>query len=199
MSPRYFIIAFVLLAALAVVFGVFSKKPAPEIVRIDSTPSPTVQPSTAPTSKTIQAQDIKNADPAFTFTANIPTKWQVEAVPAIQALNVYDPIAAGTSNLEKSQIFIRFFKANDFLTLSTVNIYAEKDLKFNNRPAVEYDIEKKEGIAAFPNQPAWRSERHFVTDIRATDTSPFVFYVIAKRPELDQRVYKDFLQSLKIN
>lgn len=146
----------------------------------------------------INAPDIFEVHSAYGFSAQIPAKWQVEAVPAIEALNIFDPDFPGENNLEKSQIFIRYFKADAFLTLSTVTIFSQDETEINGRPTVVYDIEKKSGVADFISQPGWRNERHKVTDIRVSDTSPSVFYVIARRPDLDQEVFDYFLNSLEV-
>jgi hypothetical protein len=167
------------------------------------TPLPvTITPTSVPTSsspiaKLLQSKDIPSVAKEFQFTAEIPNGWQAEAVPAIEAVNIYDPSLTGANNLEKSQIFIRHFSANTFLTLSTVTIHTKEDQKFNNHPAVRYDIEKKASVPDFPNQPTWRNQRHIVTDIRVSDSSPSVFYVIAKNPTLDEVTYQTVLKSLQ--
>lgn len=157
--------------------------------------------STPPPAQTkqVRAQEIKGTDDAFTFTAIIPANWQVESVAGLQAVSLYDPQAQGDTSLDQSQIFIRSFSASDFLTLTTVNIHSREELTINDRPAVRYDIEKKASVADFPSQPAWRSLRHIVTDIRVSDDNPSVFYVIAKRPNLDMETYEAFLQSLIVD
>ena len=73
----------------------------------------------------VVAKEIPSAHLAYTFRAQIPSHWQVEAVPEIEALNFFDPGAAGENNLEKSQIFVRYFRASSFLTLSTVIIHSK--------------------------------------------------------------------------
>lgn len=159
--------------------------------------------SAAPATETrayqiIRAQDIPKASTDFTFTATVPGNWQAEAVPGSQAISFFDAGAQGESSLDQSQIFMRSFRANDFLTLSTVVLHEREPLTINGRPAVRYDIEKKAEAAPFPDQPAWRSQRHIVTDIRVSDSNPSVFYVIAKRPDGDLAVYEKFLQDLKV-
>ena len=155
-------------------------------------------PLSAPSHKSLQAQAIPGAAQAFTFTAEIPAEWQAEAA-ATEAISLYDPAAPGENNLEKSQIFIRHFTGNDFLTLSTVTIHARERLTVANRPAIRYDIEKQPGIPNFSSQPAWRSQRHVVTDIRVSDANPSVFYVIAKQPDLEAAIYDRFLASLQVS
>lgn len=164
----------------------------PSAAAIDTTSTP------APT-KTVRAADITGADPAFTFAATIPINWQAEAVAATNAISLFDPAAPNDTTLEQSQIFIRFFRANDFLTLDTVTINNQQTLVSNGRPAVRYDITKKPAVTDFVNQPGWRSQQHIVTDIRVSDTNPSIFYVIAKRPDLDLAVYEAFLQSLIVD
>lgn len=198
------IIAIIVL--LLIGFAIFRIKRSSNITNTTTgtvSTSATVQPSESKpsdtsTNKTIAAKDIPGAHSDFKFLATVPAAWSAEAVRAIDSINFYDPAAPGASNLEKSQIFIRKFTANDFLTLSTVTIHSRTTIKVNNRPAVRYDIEKKSGIANFANQPAWRSARHIVTDVRVSDANPSVFYVIAKRPDLDQAIYDRFLNSLHI-
>lgn len=172
---------------------------------ITPSPSPTVSVTLSPSpltskSKTqsIKASDIGNADADYAFTATVPASWKVEAVTAIDSINFYDPVTTGDTTLEKSQVFVRKFSANQFLTLSTVTIHDRRELTIANRPAVRYDIQKKADVANFPNQPSWRNERHVVTDVRVSDANPSVFYVIAKRPDLDEATYQQILDSLAL-
>lgn len=148
--------------------------------------------------KTITSQSINQASSKFSFQSQIPNNWQAEAITSINAINIFDPTISGENNLEKSQIFIRFFEANSFLTLNTVTIYAKENTIINARPAVVYDIEKKSNVANFVSQPLWRSQRHIVTDIRTSDSNPTIFYVIAKSPNLDQEIYDNFLNNLNL-
>lgn len=157
--------------------------------------APCPQIHTIPT-QTIRTTDITDAHPAYKFDSIIPQSWEVEAVPEINALNFYNPGAEGVNNLEKSQIFVRYFEASTFLTLQTVTIHSQNNTTLNNRPAVVYDIEKKNSVAPFPNQPKWRNKRHIVTDIRSTDTSPATFYVFAKLPVLEQKIFNQFIENL---
>ena len=147
----------------------------------------------------IYTATIAGADDHYSFGVTVPSGWRVEAVPAIEAINFYDPSANGASNLEKSQVFVRYFNANRFLTLTTVDILNQRNLEVVGRPAVEYEIVKKSGVANFANQPSWRSQQHIVTDVRVSDGSPSNFYVIAKNPELSDVVYQKFLTSLQLN
>jgi len=150
------------------------------------------------TTTTLQAATIPGADPTFQFSGIVPTTWRAESVPAIDAINIFDPDVSDENNLEKSQIFVRQFSANTFLTLSTVTIWEVSDFTIDDRPARQYKILKKPGVPPFPNQPTWRNEEHLVTDIRVSNTNPSVFYVIAKRPDLDEKIYQDFLDSFKV-
>lgn len=156
----------------------------------------TQTPGVVLTTKMFKASEVAGVSSKYSFSAMIPSNWEAEYVTATDAINLYDPAAAGESNLEKSQIFIRNFSGNDFLTLSTVTIFSRTSTTVAGRPGVRYDIEKKAGVALFPNQPSWRSERHIVTDIRVGDKSPSVFYVIAQKPGLEQSIYDQFLESL---
>lgn len=146
----------------------------------------------------ITARDIDGVVDEFEFQAEVPRDWQVEAVKGTEAINIFNANATGDNNLEKSQIFIRYFRANDFLTLPTVDVLERSQATVNDRPAVRYVIEKKKGVANFTNQPGWRSQKHIVTDVRVSDANPSIFYVIAKRPDLDDKIYNEFLASFQV-
>lgn len=159
-------------------------------------PAATTAPAAAGT--TFAAQDVAGSDPVFQFSAIVPAGWQVEAVAASQALNLYDPTATGATNLEKSKIFVKYFRASSFLTLQTVTVKSRTESTINGRPAVTYLIEKKSGVANFPNQPSWRNREHRVTDIRSSDASPTTFYVFAKAPEVSDATFDAFLNSVTV-
>lgn len=142
------------------------------------------------------ASSVPNAASAFQFSVRLPASWRIEAVPAIEALNVYDPAADGATNLQKSRVFIRHFRASDFQTLTTVTIKSRTEATFAGRPAVTYRIGKKPDVADFPNQPSWRNAEHRVTDIRSSDASPTTFYVFAKAPDVPDATFDALLQSL---
>lgn len=169
-----------------------------ELIQTETTDSVTVEeePVVENATTEFQSTDIPQIATAYDFSAELPSEWKVEYIPAIEAINVYDPAAEGESSLEQSQLFIRYFSANTFLTLSTVTIYSQTQTDINTRPAVIYDIEKNVGIADFQDQPSWRNARHFVTDIRSTNANPAIFYVFAKRPDLDQASFDAILQSV---
>ncbi|MBI4032246.1 M23 family metallopeptidase [Candidatus Berkelbacteria bacterium] len=173
-------------------------KPAPEQPTSSSTTTSQSAPGETPTFARLYASQIADVAAPFTFSLEIPTGWQAEAVREIEAISIYDPGAAGDSNLEKSQLFIRHFEANAFLTLQTVTIHDRDETTVDGRPAVRYEIEKKSGVTDFPSQPSWRNQRHIVTDVRVTDDNPSTFYVIAKRPDLADTTYQQLLDSLKV-
>jgi murein DD-endopeptidase MepM/ murein hydrolase activator NlpD len=131
---------------------------------------------------------------------SLPRGWDVEYVPSIDALNVYDASGSGSAR-ERSQIFIRYFDANDFLTLSTVNVLSEESRWVGGTEGIylakRYEIEKRSGVPDFQDQPAWRNVRHIVTDVRAEEGFSR-FYVIAKNPELDDETYELFLKLFLI-
>ena len=154
-----------------------------------------------PAIKTVNSSELNSVDSAFQFSAEIPDEWQVEYVPGSQAINFYLPGSGDSGDesdtLNQSQIFVKYFTASQFLTLSTVTIHSQEEFEINGRPTVQYDIEKMPGVAAFASQPDWRNERHFVTDIRSTDDSPAVFYVFGQRPDLDDEVFEKILESIE--
>lgn len=140
--------------------------------------------------------DFSNINNIYRFSGEIKDGWQIQFVPQTEAINIYDPGAQGSSNLEKSQIFIRYFEANDFLTLSAVDILSSDKTSINGHQAVNYEIIKKPGIADFAFQPSWRSRQHKLTDVRLSDNNPSVFYVISYNPFLDKKVFDSFIDSL---
>lgn len=150
-------------------------------------------------SQIVYGATISGAALEYNFAAEMPKGWKVEAVSGSEAINFYDPSDLGNSNLEKSQIFIRTFRASEFLTLTTVNVLKRNESTINDRAAVRYEIEKKDGVPSFPNQPEWRNDLHIVTDIRVSSTAPSLFYVVAKNPSLSETAYQAFLSSLKFN
>jgi hypothetical protein len=134
----------------------------------------------------------------FNLQFNIPADWEIEYIPTLKALNLYTLTGAG-NKLNRSQIFIRFFDAKDFLTLPTVTIHEQKDLLIGtqNYQAQRYDIEKKSRIPNFTGQPDWRNQRHIVTDFRA-QTGLTRYYVVAANPSLNSDIYESILKSMTI-
>lgn len=151
----------------------------------------------APTT-TVTLNALSGADPRFALRVTLPAPWRAEALPSIQAINLYDPAAPGATTLEQSQIFLRYFVADRFLTLQTVDILERTELVYHESPAVRYRIRKKSGVADFPSQPPWRNLEHEVTDVRVDpQTSPSTFYVIARNPTLPAGVFEQFLRDLE--
>lgn len=134
----------------------------------------------------------------FAIDFEYPSTWSVEYVPSLNAINLYDLYGEGTA-LERSQMFIRYFDASDFLTLSTVTIHSTEDLQIGEGDYVarRYDIEKKSGVPDFVGQPSWRNRRHIVTDFRYQEGKTR-YYVVAKNPELDSSIYEEVLESMII-
>lgn len=177
---------------------VISRMATPTLVEATPVTNNTVANDPLTNGQILHAQDIPGVDPAFTFSATLPPNWQAEAVPASQAITIFDPSLGDKNNLEKSQIFIRYFKANEFLTLSNVTILERTPVAINGQAAVRYRIEKKPNTATFNHQPSWRNQQHTVTDIRVSDDNPAIFYVIAQRPDLPDETYQVFLNSLQV-
>lgn len=137
---------------------------------------------------------------AFTNASlEIPPSWEIEVIPDIEAVNFYDTVAPGASPREQSQVFLRHFRASDFLTLSTVTIHERTPTVVTSRPAVAYVIEKKAGVPPFPQQPLWRNTQHHVTDVRLSDTNPSEFLVFAQSPTLADTTFEAVLGSLRLS
>ncbi len=134
----------------------------------------------------------------FHIAFEIPDGWEVEYIPSIESLNLFT-LEGGGSARERSQIFIRYFDATDFLTLPTVTIHDTQDgtVGAGNYKARRYDIEKKADIENFKDQPLWRNGRHIVTDFRGKEGFTR-YYVVAANSELDQEIYERVLESIQI-
>jgi murein DD-endopeptidase MepM/ murein hydrolase activator NlpD len=141
--------------------------------------------------------DFSEVSSIFLFSGQIPASLDVEYVKAAESINIYDPQKTSADNLAKSQIFIRYFRANRFLTLSSVNIISREETEINGHAAVRYEIEKKPNVANFINQPSWRNLRHKLIDIRYAPSGTTNFYVFSYNPELDSEVFEAFIRSLK--
>lgn len=134
----------------------------------------------------------------FPLSFDMPAGWDVEYVPSLEALNIYTKHGGGTAR-DRSQIFIRYFDAADFLTLDSVNILSTENLVVGTEDytARRYEIEKKEDVPVFKDQPFWRNDSHLVTDFRGEEGFTR-YYVVAANPELSASVYLLFLSRLSI-
>lgn len=188
-----------LIAALAF-FGVGCVRPAVSPVPpVPVSPSATLPPRpSTPALKEVNLSILPGAGPAFAVTLTVPVAWEAEVVPELEAINLYDSAAPGETSREKSQVFLRHFRADDFLTLSTVTIHERTPTTVAGRPAVTYAIEKKPGVPPFPGQPSWRNARHRVTDVRLRDASPSEFLVFAQNPVLADDHFLTVLSSLQL-
>lgn len=138
-------------------------------------------------------------NPIYRFSGVLPTNWEVAYMRQIQAINIYDSTLRGENTTEKSQIFIRNFTANNFLTLSTVEISERKSTRVKGHEAVEYEITKKPGVPNFPHAPSWRNSTHRSMDIRLSAQSPSPFYTIGYNPALERKMFDEFLASLRFD
>lgn len=141
--------------------------------------------------------DFSLLNSKYKFSANLPQEFKAEYIPTSDSINIYNPDFSGNSSLEKSVIFIRNFKANDFLTLSTVNILSSNKSSVQGRPAVQYEIKKKKDVPNFPNQPTWRNEQHKLIDIRYSSSNPSTFFVFSYNPNLPEPEFSSFVDSLE--
>lgn len=135
----------------------------------------------------------------FKLQFTIPAGWEAEYIPSRKALNLFSLRGEGTAR-DRSQIYISFFDATRFLTLTTVNVLSTQDLKVGkeNYVAKRYEIEKKADVSAFADQPGWRNSKHFVTDFRDKDGQTR-YYAFAKNPSLDENTYQQVLASINID
>lgn len=155
--------------------------------------------NTPPSPEMLRRMSFTKFNPIYRFSAEIPVGWEVAYIPQIQAINIYDSSLPGENTTEKSQIFIRNFTANNFLTLSTVTISERKSTKVKGHDAVEYEITKKPGVPNFPHQPSWRNSTHHSMDIRFSTQNPSLFYTIGYNPALERTRFDEFLASLQFH
>lgn len=184
-------------AALVFIMSGCTQKEPTTPANTSPIPPPLQQPDIS--KDTVQEQlsiDFAAMADMFQFSAEIPPGFEVEYIPEIESINIYNPSDEAHSAREQSQIFIRYFKASRFLTLSTVTIFEQEETTSNNHAAVRYDIEKKAGVANFPYQPLWRNERHELIDIRLSGKSPTYFYVIARNPNYPKEEFEHFVNSI---
>ena len=161
------------------------------------TPTSSGSPSAAATQIPLPSRfDFSQINATYRFSAELPEGWTAVYVPTTQAINIYDPRITDTVRLEQSQIFIRNFKAADFLTLDTVDILKRNPATLHGHAAVEYEIVKKPEVPDFAGQPSWRSRRHKLIDVRYEPSGTSTFYVIAYNPALDPKVFESFLGSI---
>lgn len=141
--------------------------------------------------------DVEQINGSYKFTVQIPSNYEVEYIAGTEAINIYNPKSDAENNLQKSQIFIRKFSANNFQTLPTVNILREEETSVSGRPAVRYEIEKKVGVPSFENQPSWRSNRHKLIDIRYSQSNPSIFYVFSYSPDFGEGNFDEFINLIQ--
>lgn len=135
----------------------------------------------------------------FKLEFDVPTEWEIEYIPALEAINLFTLSGDGTAR-ERSQMLIRYFDADKFLTLNTVTVHSTEELTIGqgNYIARRYDIEKKPNVADFKDQPAWRNQRHTVTDFSGAGEGRKRYYVVAARPDLNPTLYEKILESISI-
>ncbi len=135
----------------------------------------------------------------FPLTLSIPKGWEAEYIPSRKALNLFSLSGTDTAR-SRSQMYISFFDADQFQTLTTVNVLSTKDLQVGQGAYTtkRYEIEKKANVATFSDQPSWRNIKHIVTDLRAKDGQTR-YFAFAKNPDLDESTYQQVLASIKLN
>lgn len=146
--------------------------------------------------RTFSSSEIGGDNFKLQFT--VPADWEVEYIPARKALNLFSLRGEGTAR-ERSQMYISFFDANQFLTLTTVNVLNTQDLKVGKEAYTgkRYEIKKKDDVAKFADQPSWRNDKHIVTDLRLTEGKTR-YYAFAKNPNLAEDIYQQVLASIKL-
>lgn len=183
---------YIILLSLIFIAAACNRSPV-SLTQDNKSQSSQINESISQTHKTVEFAGINSI---FRFSGQIPSNWQIEYVAETEALNIYNPVDAAAQALEKSQIFIRHFTANSFLTLSTVDILSRQESSVGTHAAVKYEIKKKLGVANFANQPAWRSNQHKLIDIRFSTSNPSQFFVFAHNPDLDPAVFDKFIADL---
>src|SRR3989344_4737496 len=140
--------------------------------------------------------DFSKINSEFLFSAEIPKEFEAEYLPQLKAINIYNPALKGDNNIEKSQMYISFFRASRFLTLNTVDITRQDKIIIKGHEAILYEIIKKDGVPNFSGQPYWRNFKHKALDIRLTKDSPSYFYSFAYTPDLGEKVFNGITDSV---
>lgn len=149
--------------------------------------------------KIFSAQAVAGVSSAYDFSLYLPDGWRAEAIRANESINIYDPASSGDVTLEKSQIFIRYFRASNFQTLQSMQIRSKVETSVASLAAMDYIVQKKAGYADFRSQPSWRSNaEHRVVDVRTSAENPAVFLVFARRPDLPDDIFKAILETVVI-
>ena len=187
MKTIFIIIIFIFIAAVLGYFLLTKTAMAPIT-------GPTLENKTADIQ--VKSMDFSQISPEFLFLAEIPKKLEVEHTPQLKAINIYNPELAGEKNIDKSQIYITYFKADGFLTLNTVEITQQDKMIINGHDAILYEITKKSEAPNFSGQPNWRNFKHKAIDIRLKITNPSYFYSFAHDPTLSEKIFNDFINSL---
>src|SRR3989338_5312056 len=146
--------------------------------------------------KVVKLIDFSEINSEFPFSAKIPKEFEAEYISELKAINIYNPALRGSNNIEKSQLYISFFKASRFLTLSTVDITKQDKMIIKGYEAILYEISKKDGVPNFAGQPGWRNFKHQALDIRLTKDSPSYFYSFAYVPDLGEKTFNSIIDSL---
>ncbi len=153
----------------------------------------------APANSGSQRIDFSNFNPTFRFSAKLSSGWQVEYIPQITAINIYNPSLTATTTLEKSQVFIRYYESDKFLKLTTVDFYNQESAKISGHDAVRYEIGKKAGAPNYAYQPSWRNGRHKLVDIRFSKSNPSSFFVFAYNPAVPAAEFDKFIDSIEFH
>jgi len=142
------------------------------------------------------SKNFARLDGDFQFQGTVPSSWKVEYFEQSDAINIFEPASGSKDTPDASQIFIKKFESQDFQTLRTVDILKKTLGKIGGHDTVEYVIQKKDSVPPFKNQPSWRNQKHTVLDVRFTTSSPSIFYVFAKNPDLSDQEFAQFVDSL---
>lgn len=181
-----FIVIFFVAVAVFSIYALFGEKGASTV------PMQRVQKGNL----SVKSIDFSKINSEFLFSAEVNNEFEAEYISQLRAINVYNPGLPDGNNMEKSQIYITFFRANRFLTLDSVEITQREPMVVKGREAILYEITKKSSIPDFLGQPSWRNLKHKALDVRFTKTNPSYFYAFAYNPDLPENVFNDFINSL---
>lgn len=97
------------------------------------------------------AVDFTASDTDYQFKSLVPPNYKLEYVAQIESISIYDQSAEGDAIRDKSQIFIRKFTANTFLTLKTVDILSREEEKFTGyHTGTDFEIYEEELLPEVP-------------------------------------------------
>jgi hypothetical protein len=145
--------------------------------------------------------DVENIDfyqlkKEYVFSGDISSSWEVEYIKDADAINIFNPQAEQEKNIDKSLIFVRSFVADDFSDPDHFDILNKEEKNLSNHKSILYEVEKKDDVDDFKNQPQWKNDKHKILLVRFWKKEPSIFFEISYSSELSDESFDSFVNSL---